>query len=55
MATQPTGSITTGAPEGTSTTEPYVMDLNGDGVSDLVLKHVLVNPARHVLELKLSR
>lgn len=55
MATEPTGSITTGAPEGTSTTEPFLADLNGDGVSDLVLKHVLINPARHVLELKLSR
>jgi hypothetical protein len=49
------GSVATSAPEGTSTTEPTVVDLNGDGVSDLVLKHVLVNPPRHLLELKLSR
>lgn len=52
---QPSGTITMNAPPGVSTTEPFVMDLNGDGVSDLLLKHVLVNPPRHVLELKLSK
>lgn len=52
---QPAGSIAMNPPAGISTTEPFVADLNGDGVSDLVLKHVLVNPARHVLELKLSK
>jgi hypothetical protein len=52
---EPSGSITMSPPPGVSTTEPFVMDLNGDGVSDLILKHVLVNPPKHVLELKLSR
>jgi len=51
----PTGTITMNPPEGVSTTEPFVLDLNGDGVSDLILRHVLVNPSRHVLELKLSK
>lgn len=55
IANEPTGSITMNPPEGVSTTEPFVADLNGDGVSDLILKHVLVNPAKHVLELKLSK
>jgi len=49
------GTITMNPPEGVSTTEPFVLDLNGDGVSDLILKHVLVNPSRDVLELKLSK
>jgi hypothetical protein len=35
-------------------TEPFVADFNGDGVSDLVLKHVL-SPEKQVLELKLSK
>ena len=52
---EPSGTIQMNPPEGVSTTEPFVVDLNGDGVSDLILKHVLVNPARHVLELKLSK
>jgi hypothetical protein len=51
----PSGTITMNPPAGVSTTEPFVMDLNGDGVADLILKHVLVNPPRHVLELKLSK
>jgi hypothetical protein len=52
---EPSGKILMSPPEGVSTTETFVMDLNGDGVSDLLLKHVLVNPPRHVLELKLSK
>ncbi|HLY11561.1 MAG TPA: VCBS repeat-containing protein [Planctomycetota bacterium] len=55
IADQPTGTITMNPPPDVSTTEPFIMDLNGDGVSDLLLKHVLVNPPRHVLELKLSK
>jgi hypothetical protein len=51
----PTGTILMNPPEGVSTTEPFVADLNGDGISDLLLKHVLINPSRHVLELKLSK
>ena len=51
----PSGTITMNPPEGVSTTEPFVADLNGDGVSDVLLKHVLLNPERHVLELKLSK
>ncbi|HYE99212.1 MAG TPA: VCBS repeat-containing protein [Planctomycetota bacterium] len=50
---EPTGAITIDPPDGTLLTEPFVADLNGDGVSDLLLKHKL--PERHVLELKLSR
>jgi len=52
---EPSGTITMNPPPGVSTTEPFVADLNGDGVSDLILKHVLVNPPTHVLELKLSK
>lgn len=52
---EPTGTILMNPPEGVSTTEPFVADLNGDGISDLVLRHVLVNPPRHVVELKLSK
>jgi hypothetical protein len=52
---EPSGTILMNPPEGVSTTEPFVMDLNGDGVSDLILRHVLVNPPGHVLELKLSK
>lgn len=55
IQSEPSGTITMNPPEGVSTTEPFVADLNGDGVSDLILKHVLVNPPRHVLELKLSK
>ncbi len=55
ISDQPAGTITMNPPEGTSTTEPFVADLNGDGVSDLLLKHQLLAPLRHVLELKLSR
>ncbi len=51
----PSGTILMNPPDGVSTTEPFVLDLNGDGVSDLILKHILVNPPRHVLELKLSK
>jgi len=51
----PSGTITMSPPDGVSTTEPFVADLNGDGISDVILKHVLINPLRHVLELKLSK
>jgi hypothetical protein len=52
---EPSGTILMNPPEGVSTTEPFVVDLNGDGVSDLILRHVLINPPGHVLELKLSK
>jgi len=52
---QPSGTIPMNPPPGVRTTEPFVMDLNGDGVSDLILLHVLVDPPGHVLELKLSK
>ena len=55
ISTEPSGKIEMSPPDGVSTTEPFVMDLNGDGVSDLLLKHIYVNPPRHVLELKLSK
>jgi len=50
------GSISMNPPAGVSITEPFVTDFNGDGVSDLVLKHTLsTDPPRHALELKLSK
>ncbi len=52
---RPSGAIAMAPPAETSTTEPFVWDLNGDGVSDLVLRHAVVHPPRHVLELKLSK
>jgi hypothetical protein len=55
FADQPSGSIAMDPPDQTSTTEPFVWDLNGDGISDLVLRHTIVNPPRHALEVKLSR
>ncbi|HEX7899099.1 MAG TPA: VCBS repeat-containing protein [Planctomycetota bacterium] len=55
IADQPSGSIAMHPPPGAATTEPFVADLNGDGVSDLLLKHIIVSPPRHVLELKLSK
>lgn len=55
IAEQPSGTITMNPPPGAATTEPFVADLNGDGVSDLLLKHVVIHPPRHVLELKLSK
>ena len=55
FAVQPSGSIAMDPPDQTSTTEPFVWDLNGDGISDLVLRHTIVNPPKQVLEVKLSR
>jgi hypothetical protein len=55
ISDKPAGSIPIHPPEGTATTESFVADLNGDKVSDILLKHVLINPPRHVLELKLSK
>jgi hypothetical protein len=55
ISNTPSGTILMNPPDGVSTTEPFVADLNGDGVSDVLLKHVLMNPLRHVLELKLSK
>jgi hypothetical protein len=53
---EPTGSIVTNPPAGTGVTEPFIADFNGDGVSDLVLKHTLsTDPPKHALELKLSK
>jgi hypothetical protein len=55
ISDRPQGSISMSPPEGTAYTEPFVADFNGDGVSDLVLKHILVDAQKHVLELKLSK
>ncbi|HXG61006.1 MAG TPA: VCBS repeat-containing protein [Planctomycetota bacterium] len=56
LADAPAGAVTLNPPPETSLTEPFVADLNGDGVSDLILRHTLsVRPPRHALELKLSR
>lgn len=56
LAEAPAGSVRLNPPPETSLTEPFVADLNGDGVSDLLLRHTLsVQPPRHALELKLSR
>jgi hypothetical protein len=54
ISDQPGGTILMSPPAGVASTEPFVADFNGDGVSDLVLKHVL-GPQKHALELKLSR
>lgn len=55
IGNDPSGTITMDPPAGISTTEPFVADLNGDGVSDLILKHLQVNPRKDVLELKISK
>ena len=55
IAAEPWGTIRMNPPEGTLNTLPFVADFNGDGVSDLVLKHVLPGGKTHALELKLSR
>lgn len=56
LSDAPAGSVRLNPPPETSLTEPFVADLNGDGVSDLILRHTLsVQPPRHALELKLSR
>lgn len=52
---RPAGKIVMNPPEGVATTEPFVEDFNRDGVSDLVLKHLLIEQGKHVLEVKLSR
>ena len=54
IAAEPSGSISMSPPPGTGFTEPFVADFNGDGASDLVLRHV-ISPDRQVLELKLSK
>ncbi len=54
ISDQPGGTIRMSPPEGVSMTDPFVADFNGDGVTDLVLKHV-VGPQKHALELKLSK
>jgi len=54
ISEEPSGSITMNPPPGTTLTEPFVFDFNGDGVSDLVLKHV-IGPDKAVLEVKISK
>jgi hypothetical protein len=49
-----TGRVPMSPPPGTLTTEPTIGDLNGDGRSDLLLRHRQLPPAPDVLELKLS-
>jgi hypothetical protein len=55
IADAPSGTIAMDPPAGTSLTEPFTADFNGDGVTDLVLRHVLPESGKHGLELKLSR
>jgi hypothetical protein len=50
----PKGTILMNPPEGVSYTEPFMADFNQDGISDLVLRHVLT-PEKQAVELKLSR
>lgn len=54
ISEEPSGTIPMNPPPGTSSTEPFVFDFNGDGVSDLVLKHVST-PEKAAVEVKLSR
>jgi len=54
ISSEPSGKVSMNPPPGTSFTEPFVADFNGDGVSDLVLRHV-ITPENQVLELKLSK
>lgn len=49
------GSIPINPPEGVATTDAFVADFNQDGVSDLVLKHAIVEKGKHLLEIKLSK
>ncbi|MBI2899253.1 MAG: VCBS repeat-containing protein [Planctomycetes bacterium] len=51
----PGGRIALGAPKGTSYTYVTVADLNKDGRSDLILKHVHVDRQKHFLQVKMSR
>ena len=52
---KPSIRISISPPPGTTFIEPLVDDLNGDGRSDLILKHKPVDADHHVLELKLSK
>jgi hypothetical protein len=54
ISAEPSGSISMNPPPGTTLTEPFVFDFNADGVSDLVLKHV-IGPDKAALEVKISR
>ncbi len=55
FAREPGAKIVMNPPEGVQLTEPFVEDFNRDGISDLVLKHVVAEKNLHVLELKLSK
>lgn len=55
LSDRPTGRISMAPPPEATHTELFTADLNADGRSDLLLKHVLPGRRRHVLELKLSR
>ena len=48
-------SIPMSPPAGVAHTEPFVADFNKDGISDIVLRHHLTEPNKHVLEIKLSK
>jgi hypothetical protein len=54
ISEEPSGSIHMDPPPGTSLTESYIADFNGDGRSDLVLRHV-VSPDKQTLEIKISK
>lgn len=53
----PSAHIDITPPEGTAVTDPFVGDLNGDGRSDLLLRHMLWKNEQqiHTLELLLSK
>ena len=55
ISRKPSGTIRMNTPDGATHTLPFIADFNADGVSDLVLKHVLPGKKGHVLELKLSK
>lgn len=54
ISEESSGKIVMNPPPGTSFTEPFVADFNGDGISDLVLRHVLT-PEKQAVEVKLSK
>ncbi|MBI2933370.1 MAG: VCBS repeat-containing protein [Planctomycetes bacterium] len=49
------GTLTFHPPADCVSTQPFSADFNGDGRSDLVLRHVLEGQKRHAVELLLSR
>ena len=54
LDSSPNAKININQPKGTSYTESYTSDLNGDGISDLILLHVNMDKDTNTIELLLS-